>query len=98
MLFIYVDNFNKLKKKVEINIYKSKSKILTEYEKLDIINNIDKNINFMNNLVYKYYESLINDGLINENITINRISCVICIPLSSNIKRIQYSCIKCCII
>ena len=70
---IYVDNFNKLKKKVEINIYKSKSKILTEYEKLDIINNIDKNINFMNNLVYKYYESLINDGLINENITIKTI-------------------------
>ena len=53
---IYIDNFNNLKKKIEINIYKSKSKILTEYEKLNIINNIDKNINFMNNLVYKYYE------------------------------------------
>ena len=70
---IYVDNFNKLKKKIEINIYKSKSKILTEYEKLDIINNIDKNINFMNNLVYKYNESLFNNGFINENITITTI-------------------------
>jgi hypothetical protein len=67
---IYVDNFNKLKKKIEINIYKSKSKILTEYEKLVIINNIDKNINFMNNSVYKYHESLFNNGLNDENITI----------------------------
>jgi hypothetical protein len=67
---IYINNFNKLKKKIEINIYKSKSKILTEYEKLVIINNIDKNINFMNNLVYKYHESLFNNELINENLTI----------------------------
>jgi len=67
---IYIDNFNKLKKKIEINIYKSKSKTFTEYEKINIINNIDKNINFMNNLVYKYNESLFNNSLINENITI----------------------------
>ncbi len=70
---IYVDNFNKLKKKIEINIYKSKSKTLTEYEKLVLINNIDKNINFMNNLVYKYNETLFNNELINENITITTI-------------------------
>jgi len=73
---IYNDNFNNLKKKIEINIYKSKSKTFTEFEKINIINNIDKNINFMNNLVYKYNESLINNGLINtidENITIKTI-------------------------
>jgi ATP-dependent exoDNAse (exonuclease V) alpha subunit len=70
---IYFDNFNNLKKKIEINIYKSKSKILTEYDKMNIINNIDKNINYMNNLVYKYNESLINDDLINENIAISTI-------------------------
>lgn len=70
---IYIDNFNNLKKKIEINIYKSKSKTLTNKDKIDIINNIDKNINFINNTVYKYHESLINDGLINENITIKTI-------------------------
>ena len=70
---IYNDNFNNLKKKIEINIYKSKFKTFTEYEKINIINNIDKNINFMNNLVHKYHESLINNGLINENITIKTI-------------------------
>jgi len=72
---IYVDNFNNLKKKIEINIYKSKSKTFTEYEKIAIINNIDKNINFMNNLVYKYNESLNNNGIVNadENITITTI-------------------------
>jgi len=70
---IYVDNFNKLKKKIEINIYKSKSKTLSEYEKLVLINNIDKNINFMNNSVYKYHESLFNNVLNDENITITTI-------------------------
>jgi hypothetical protein len=70
---IYNDNFNNLKKKIEINIYKSKFKTFTEYEKINIINNIDKNINFMNNLVHKYHELLINNGLINENITIKTI-------------------------
>jgi len=67
---IYVDNFNKLKKKIEINIYKSKSKTLSQYEKLVLINNIDKNINFMNNLVHKYNETLFTNGLNDENITI----------------------------
>ena len=70
---IYVNNFNNLKKKIENNFYKIKSKMLTEIDKINIINNIDKNINFMNNLVYKYHESLINDELINENITIKTI-------------------------
>jgi len=70
---IYIDNFNNLKKKIEINIYKSKSKTYSQYEKINIINNIDKNINFMNNLVYKYNESLYNNELINENITIHTI-------------------------
>jgi len=67
---IYIDNYNNIKKKIEINIYKSKSKTLSEDDKTYIIKNIDKNINFMNNLVYKYNESLFNNSLINENITI----------------------------
>jgi len=73
---IYIDNYNNIKKKIEINIYKSKSKTLSEDDKTYIIKNIDKNINFMNNLVHKYHESLINNGLINtfnKNITITSI-------------------------
>jgi len=73
---IYINKYNNIKKKIEINIYKSKSKTLSEDDKTYIIKNIDKNINFMNNLVHKYHESLINNGLINtfnKNITITSI-------------------------
>ena len=72
---IYIDNFNNLKKKIEISFNKLKYKVLSENEKINFINNIEKNINFINNLIYKYHESLINNGLntIDENIKITTI-------------------------
>ena len=65
---IYIDNYNKFKKKIEKNYFKLKNKNITINEKNIIINNIEKNITCINNLIYKYYENINNKNiLVNEN-------------------------------
>jgi hypothetical protein len=72
---IYIDNYNKFKKKIEKNYFKLKNKNITMNEKNIIINNIEKNITCINNLIYKYYENINNKNiLVNENETIKIIT------------------------